>query len=347
MISPLSAQPLVFDEAQFTQALAPVLSGLLGGDGRIEVVDRVSGNINLVLKFAYGGRPLGARVALNAHRFRYEPGIIKEVFAVLLLAYGSGRVGDARLRQIVDALLRRPTGSHINHRWVRPILYYDWSRAVLPYAFFIFEWVEGQPLWNTPGADLYAKAGADLARLHGLDFEHFYPDIFAIDRRAQDWRERFQAAWSKELAEAAPALPAGISAALARLDIDAITPGVPCLVHNDYTGGNILVEPRGGLRLIDWDNWVVDCAELDLVKMKYWTAVGSKGLLAPRPDLYAAFRRGYEAAAPRPVDEGRLAAYERLWLLRTFNFERTRDGAETVSWQAVYPPADTYPGLLA
>ena len=336
-----------FDEAMFVATLSPILSGLLGGDGKVRVVDTVSGNINLVLKLDYGGRPLGARVALNTHRFRYERGIVKEVFAVLLLAYGAGRVGDARLRQIVDGVLTRPTGSHVNHHWVRPILWYDWSLAALPYPYFIFEWIDGTPLWQCPSQAAYAQAGAELARLHELAFEHFYQDIFAIDHQALAWGERFRASWAKELAEAAPALPGAVAERLAGFDISGIAAGIPCMVHNDYTGANILVEPAGGLRVIDWDNWVVDCAELDLVKMTYWTAIGGDGLLAPDASLGAAFRAGYDRAATRPIDSARLGAYERLWLMRTFNFERTRDGGEAVSWQAVYPSSDTYRRLLA
>ena len=335
-----------FDEATFVATLSPILASLLGGDGRVEVVDTVSGNINLVLKLSYGGRALGARVALNTHRFRYERGIVKEVFAVLLLAYGAGRVGDSRLRQIVDGLLHRPRGSHVNHHWVRPILWYDWSLEALPYPFFIFEWIDGTPLWQRPTEAAYAQAGSELARLHDLAFEHFYEDIFAIDRRALEWAERFRAAWAKELAEAAPALPAPVAAKLAAFDISGIEAGIPSMVHNDYTGANILAEPAGGLRVIDWDNWVVDCAELDLVKMKYWTSIGPDGLLAPDAALAAAFRGGYDRAASRPVDAARLGAYERLWLMRTFNFERTRDGGEAVSWQAVYPSSEAYRRLL-
>jgi len=336
-----------FDEATFIATLSPILSRLLGGDGKVEVVDSVSGNINRVLKLSYGGRPLGARIALNTHRFRYERGIVKEVFAVLLLAYGAGRFGDARLRQIVDAVLHRPSGSHVNHHWVRPILWYDWSLATLPYPFFIFEWIDGTPLWQRPTPESYGQAGAELARLHRLVFEHFYEDIFAIDRRAMEWRERFRAAWTKELAEAAPALPAEVAGRLEAFDISGISAGLPCMVHNDYTGANILAEPSGGLRVIDWDNWVVDCAELDLVKMKYWTAIGPGGLLAPDAALYGAFRDGYHGAAEHPIDADRLGAYERLWLMRTFNFERTRDGGDAISWQAVYPRAEAYHRLLA
>jgi hypothetical protein len=341
----LTPQPparAVFDEAAFTRAVGPVLARLLGGDGRVAITGSVSGNINRVLMLDYAGRKLGARVTLNAHRFRYERGIIKEVFAVLLLAYGSGRVGDDRLRRIVDNLLAQPRGNHAGHHWVRPIIHYDWSEAELPYPFFIFEWVEGEPLWRCASEAAYRRAGAELARLHRLRFQHFYQDIFAIDREARAWGERFCASFAKELAEAAPRLPPELAAKLAAFDVAGIAPGLPCLVHNDYTGANILVEPAGSLRVIDWDNWVVECPELDLVKMKYWTAIGADGMLAHHPQLFAAFRAGYDQAAEHKPDAGRLAAYERLWLLRTFNFESTRDGVDATSWQAVYPAAAAY-----
>ena len=339
--------PPAFDEAAFLAALAPVLGDLLGGDGRVRVTDRMAGNINLVLKLAYGERVLGARVAVNAHRFRYEAGIVKEVFAGRLLACGGGRPGDASLRRIVDAVLARPVGSLADRHWFRPILWYDWSHRVVPHSFFVFDWVEGEPLWRRPSAERYAQAGRDLAGLHRLAFDHFYEDICAIHRRPLGWAERFHAAWSKELAEAAPRLPAALAGRLAAFDSATLVPGAPCLVHNDYTGGNLLVEPGGRLCPIDWDNWVVDCAELDLVKMRYWTAIGPDGMLGHQPDLYAAFRRGYAEAADRDVDGGRLMAYERLWLLRIFNFESRRGAGPAESWQAVYPPAATYRRHLA
>ena len=125
----------------------------------------------------------------------------------------------------------------------------------------------------------------------------------------------------------------------------------PCLIHNDFSGANIIVDTAGKPHVIDWDNWVVDCPELDLVKMKYWTAVGSEGRLMHRAELFEAFLEGYRSASDLALDEGRLRAYEYLWLLRCFNFETSREGLgeegiSNDSWRHVYPRASYYLDLL-
>jgi hypothetical protein len=345
-------QPPSFDEDRFLALLAPVLERLIGGNGAPTVKGRIAGNINRVLELEYAGHRLGARVTVDARHFRYERDVIKEVLAVLLLSYGSGRIGDATLRRIVDGALSSPVGKHVGHAWVRPILYYDWSCADFPCPFFLFEWIDGDALWRAATPARYAQAGVELARLHGLRFENFYQDLFAIDRHALEWRQRFRAAWEHELAEAAPRLPAELLGRLRAIDLDAIPPGPPCLIHNDYSGANILVVPDG-LKVIDWDNWVVDCPELDTVKMKYWTALGPDGRLVHDAALYGAFRDGYDGVAAEPLHPARLAAYERLWLLRTFNFESSRADAaptrtETVpSWRAAYPGPAAYLDFLS
>jgi Ser/Thr protein kinase RdoA (MazF antagonist) len=357
---PEPAPSVMFDETAFLSALSPVLSALVGVS-RATVIGRATGNINLVLKLDCGGRVLGVRIALNRHRLRYERGPVKEVFAAaFLLALADTRGEGAneaveRERRVVETLLARPTGSLVDTRWVRPILWYDWSETLSRFPYFLFEWVEGQPLWRRPSPAAYARAGADLARLHRVGFRHFYADLFSIGRQPQSWSDRFRAAWSRELAEAASALPPAVTAGLAAFPIEAVPPGLPCLVHNDYSGANLLVASDGAVRAIDWDNWVVDCAELDLVKMKYWTALGRTGRLRSDATLYAAFRGGYDQWAARPVDELRLAAYERLWLLRVFNFERARAAEsarpsvreEGEAWRPVYPAAAAYAARLA
>ena len=70
-----------------------------------------------------------------------------------------------------------------------------------------------------------------------------------------------------------------------------------------------------------------------------------------RAELYGAFLDGYRAAGDNPIDEGRLRAYEYLWLLRCFNFETSREasGGESAgndSWRHVYPRASYYLDLL-
>lgn len=339
-----------FDADAFAAALGPILARYLGGQGPAAVVRTVSGNINRVLELRWGGRRLGARVALHRDRFRYERDIVKEVFAVLLLSYGNGRVDDARLRRIIDGILAAPVGAHAGHAWVRPILYYDWSLQTVPHPFFIFEWIEGEPLWHCPVnaalSGLYQRAGRDLARLHQFRFAHFYDDIFAIDHQPLSWHQRFAGAYTRECAEAAPHLPVATARRLAALEVTALPAAIPCLVHNDYSGANILVEPGGGLRVIDWDNWVIECAELDLVKMKYWTILNAEGHLCHDPALFAAFCTGYTDAGGE-IQPQRLAACEALWLLRVFNFERGRTPHDDpVSWQSAYPPADAYRPFL-
>lgn len=339
-----------FDLERFLDLAGRILARHLGGRGEVAVSGAYSGNINRIYRLSYGGRALGARVALNRERFRYEKDIIKEVFAVLLLQHARAGANDGVARRIVDGLKDEPTGSHLGHALVRSILYYDWSMRAFPFPFFLFEWVEGEVLWRTASAEHYAGAGRDLAGLHRIGFDAFYEDIFKVGRTPLSWVERFERALARELERARPRLPEPVARKLAALDLAALADPKACFVHNDYSGGNIIVSPEGTRRIIDWDNWVIDAAELDLVKMKYWTAVGADGRLGHEPALFRAFLEGYREGGGGPADEPLLRAYECLWLLRTFNFESAkRDGAEAdeSSWARVYPPAETYLEHLA
>jgi hypothetical protein len=345
----VSAEP-AFDLDRFLAVIGRVLSRHLGGEGAVELVGSHSGNINRILELRYQGRRLGARVALNRRHFRYEKDIIKEVFAILLLYHAGETLDDKLVRSIVDGVLRSPKGSHVAHTAVRTILHYDWSMEEVPFPFFVFEWVDGHVLWQAPRPEHYEQAGQFLARLHRNRFEHFYEDIFAIRHFPRPWAAHVRAAYTRELAHAEASLPPAVAGRLAAFDLDASSPGQPCLIHNDYSGANILVDGAGALHVIDWDNWVVDCPELDLVKMKYWTSIGQGGRLEHNAALFEAFLDGYRGEADHPVDPGRLAAYERLWLLRTHNFEQSRESAGVVgeagSWSQVYPPAKHYREIL-
>ena len=329
------------------QALQGVLAQHLGGNGQAEMLDTISGNINRIYKIEYLGRTLGARLAVNQYRFKYEKHIIKEVLAIQLISQSKPSPGDSVARDIVDDVLGRPVGANVGHGRIRDIIHYDWSMRTLPYPFFVFEWVEGEPLWLTGEADHYFLAGQDLAWLHGISFEFYYQDIFGIGRTPLDWAAGFGRSLARELALAEPRLPPDLFAQIAAFDIAALRPGCPTLVHNDYAGGNIIVEPGGTRRIVDWDNWVVDSPELDVIKMKYWTAVGSGGLLGHDAALFAAFLEGHASAGARPLDERLMGAYELLWLLRAFNFESAKQAerempAAPASWAAHYPPAAAY-----
>ena len=112
-------------------------------------------------------------------------------------------------------------------------------------------------------------------------------------------------------------------------------------------GPRSVVGTDGTRKIIDWDNWVVESPELDVLKMKYWTAIGGDNLLAPDAGLMGAFLEGYGGVEGAVLDDDRLRAYEHLWLLRAFNFESAKredgDARPTdASWAVHYPPAAAY-----
>ena len=341
-----------FDIASFLDALGPILIAQLGGEGKVASIETRRGTFNRVVKFAYAGRILGVRVAENLQHFRYERGVVKEVFAISLLHEADGPLDDDRVGSIVEDLLNRPIGSNLSHPLVRRILHYDWSRETVPYPFFIFEWIEGGVLWEMPAADNYHRAGKLLAGLHRMRFESFYENIFSIHHLPRSWRDHLRVCLNRELARADLTLPSSLTARLAELDLSKLPTGRPCLVHNDFSGANVVISETGAAHVIDWDNWVVDCPELDLVKMKYWTAIGREGRLTHRSGLYDAFLEGYQSEAIEALDEQRLKGYEYLWLLRGYNFEMSREASDDLepatpdSWRKVYPDSRYYADLL-
>ncbi len=347
----LSEPDPIFDSAAFEAVIGPILIESFGGDGAITATESRSGTFNRVIKFTYQGRRLGVRLALDRLHFRYERDLIKEVFAIALMNDAGAPLDDEATGRQVEALLAAPRGKGRGHPSIRTILYYDWSMERLPYAFFLFEWIEGAVLWEQPFAERYEAAGRVLAGVHKVRFEHFYENILTIHHVPRSWRDHLRVCLNRELARAELNLPDRLVRQLNALDMSVLQPGQPCLIHNDYSGANIVVDKAGLPHVIDWDNWVVDCPELDLVKMKHWTAVGHEGRLMHRADLYGAFLEGYRTAADNPIDEGRLRAYEYLWMLRCFNFETSREGSGEAapsndSWRHVYPRARYYLDLL-
>jgi hypothetical protein len=341
------------DSPLVLERLGAILAQKLGGDGHPEPMAMFSGNINGILKLRYGGRPLGVRLALNTYRFRYEKDIIKEIFALFLIYFARDAENDDVARDIVDGILASPVGSHVGHALVHRVIHYDWSMTTLPWPFFIYEWVDGEILWAGRESGSYFTAGQNLARLHRITFQSCYQDIFRIGREPLSWHQRFAAALAHERLQALPRLPAAAARRLEAIDPATVTPARPCLVHNDYSGGNIIVEAGGGQKIIDWDNWLVDAPELDLLKMKYWTAIGADGLLAPDPVLYSAFLQGYNSASGTVPDRQRFHACELLWLTRAYNFESTRHndreqtGNEGGALARHYPPAAVYETYLS
>ena len=149
----------IFDSAAFQSAIGRIVAGIFGGDGTLGPLESRSGTFNRVVKFTYGRKRLGVRLALDQTHFRYERDLIKEVFAVSLLNEAGAAIDDERAAARVAALLGAPRGAKLSHPLVRTILHYDWSLTELPYPFFLFEWIEGAVLWEQPFPEHYQAAG--------------------------------------------------------------------------------------------------------------------------------------------------------------------------------------------
>jgi spectinomycin phosphotransferase len=176
----------------------------------------------------------------------------------------------------------------------------------------VSRWSDGQDA-ATVGLDLdgWTAYGALLADVHAHAFP--LPERRRGARRGIRRRRRRFRAEIRAL-DTAAALPQGspvldlwrqARGRIALLEQGALltTPAptelVPC--HGDAHLGNVLVEPSGGLRLVDWDEAVVGPRELDLHLVVFPV------LFEPTsPEQLAAFRRGY---GPTTVDERRMVRF--------------------------------------
>ena len=324
-------------EAQLQQIFTP-----LTGDPSPRLCLTLSGNINTIFKVEASGQMYGLRIRSREQVYRYEPDLIKEVFISWLLDPAQAGANDTEKARVLAHLRTAQRGAGYKSFGIEPAgLAFDWSRQILPQPYFVYEWIEGEPLWDDPDESVYRAAGRALASLHQVRFDAFYADFFAIGNTPQAWADRFRAALDKEVGEARSRLSPTLLQAVGHIAIPTTLPFPPCLIHNDFSPGNILVQDGRLAAVIDWDNAVVDVAPLDFVKMKYWTAKDDRGQLGHNPALFRAFVTGYSPRGPEIVESETFAWYELLWLLRVFNFEMSKQerGLERASG---YPEAAEY-----
>ena len=328
-------------EHQLQQIFTP-----LTGDLSPRVCAKLSGNINTILKIEAGDRLYGLRIRSQEQVYRYEPDLIKEVFVSWLLAPDNAEKSDAEKAGALAHLCTHQRGGGHQSSGIEPTgRAFDWTRQILDHPYYIYEWIEGEPLWDNPTAALYETAGKALARLHQVQFHSFYADFFAIGKTPLNGPDRFRAALTKERGEVQSRLDPHLFHALEKIAIPKHIPFAPCLIHNDFSPGNILVH-RGQLSaIIDWDNAVVDVPPLDFVKMKYWTAKDDQGQLGHNPELFRAFIHGYGPHGPAIVQSETFALYELLWLLRVFNFEMSKQ-EQGLDRAPGYPAAVLYASAL-
>ncbi|MGE0682222.1 MAG: phosphotransferase family protein, partial [Candidatus Binatia bacterium] len=317
-VSPLS---LPFSQQQLECALSP-----LEQLSTFHVREVFTGNINVILKVESDNHTYGVRVRLHESVYRYEPDLMKEVFILRMLQQADKAPNDMLLAEAFTRLREAQRGM-VSERYegAPTVRYFDWSRQLLPHPYCIYEWVEGMPLVDSPTPEFYAQAGRVLARIHQVRFSAFYADFLSIGVAPVSWSERYRAALMKECAAATPHLPPHIGAALDALSIPSAAPCAPCLVHNDFAPGNILVRDGQIVAVIDWDNAVIEAPQLDFVKMKYWTARNAASELAHNAELFSVFVDGYGTTGQTIINSSLFTLYEILWLLRVFNFERAKE----------------------
>ena len=318
----------------------------LTGDPSPRVCRTLSGNINTILKVEANGQMYGLRIRSQEQVYRYEPDLMKEVFISWLLDPAHAGANDAEKARALSQLRTAQRGAGRKSSGIEPTgLAFDWSRQILPQPYFVYEWIEGQPLWDDPDEQLYRAAGHALASLHQVRFDAFYTDFFAIGSAPQAWADRFRTALDKEVSEAQSRLNPTLLHVVEHISMPSVLPFSPCLIHNDFSPGNILVWKGQLAAVIDWDNAVVDVTPLDFVKMKYWTAKDDCGQLSHNPTLFRAFVTGYGSRGPEVVESETFAWYELLWLLRVWNFEMSKQerGMERAPG---YPAAAEYAAAL-
>lgn len=341
MADQVTSFSLPFSAQQLERALSP-LKRLTG----FHVREVFTGNINVILKVESGDHTYGLRVRLHEAVYRYEPDLMKEVFILRLLQRAGKEPNDTLVAEAFGRLREAQRGTvSEQHDEAPAVRYFDWSRQFLPHPYCIYDWVEGTPLVDSPAPHLYAQAGRTLARIHQVRFSAFYADFLAIGVQPVSWSERYSTALTNERAAAALYLSSSLGAALDSMAIPGEAPCAPCLVHNDFAPGNILVRDGQVAAIIDWDNAVIEAPHLDFVKMKYWTTHNAAGELAHDAELFRAFVDGYGMTGRAIINSPLFTLYEILWLLRVFNFERSKE-LQGLARAPGYPAAGEYEKLL-
>lgn len=301
------------------------------------------GAVNDVYKFEIDGHHFGVRVRTRESLSRYEPNLIKEVFAAWLLRR-SDKLADEYVGDVFRQMAEREFGGPLIHLLIGDILYYDWTRQEIPFPYSVYRWREGTELLDLPDPVLYRLAGASLAELHRVTFEVFTDSILTVGRHALSFGERLRFNWMNERTRAEGALDASLLDGIEGMLFEREFDPPPTLVHNDFFGANLIVGEKNKMHVIDWDNWSIDAPELDLIKMKYWTTRLDGRLVSDIP-LYEAFMDGYSALCDTPPDKDLLRVMELLWLVRIMNFERERE-KHRMEGAVGHPPSTFYKDVL-
>jgi len=179
------------------------------------------------------------------------------------------------------------------------------------------EWLEGDVIGDVcPSPATLAAAGALLGRLHART--KLLGEALHERCPTREWRERSETGLRELVAAGALAAPAADAtrAALEQLDPGSAIFG---LIHSDFCGENLLVDPAGRLRVIDNERLRVDALGFDLARSWYrWPL--------PRP-AWERLREARAAALRFREPERDFAFWQRVVLLRSASLRLRIDPA--------------------
>jgi hypothetical protein len=313
--------------------------------------------INEIIRLRTDIGDLALRVRVNKAGFQYED-VVKEPIVNTLLAGESCPPGDILSRIGQKCLLPLPQGRFDDQVAFVPDLVFYMNCPASPYPVSISRWVDGELLWDSPAEESYRQSGVLLAAIHSRPCRVRGPDFKALSTRPLNVTDEILMTMEKFASAIAE-----LSAAMGRLAAKAVKSAHPlatslaakgpriALCHGDYHGGNLIRTPKQ-LYVIDWDNAVFGLPEMDLVKMRYWTArTGEKPSYVKK--LYDAFMSGYLGAlhgTGLKIDEEAERLSELMWLLRVMKFEiegRATQMASHVSYGSAELYADNLERLTA
>lgn len=319
-------------DGQHFQCIAAAIPEATANDVRI--ISTRCGTINDVIQFVVGGEEYILRIRTREEYFRYEREASKEPIVARFLASprAASSCASEDLEGIARSIAAMPIARAITHPLGADILIYDHSRQTIPFLWTIQKFLDGRLLSDTPVDSAYRALGNALALLHRHAFHRHTTSFFGEWKSAADWFEVARAEIIRRLQDTPfkgrhPGPPASPR------------PATLALVHNDLQPSNVIIA-NGCARLIDWDNAQIAPRELDLVKLKHWTAMDLvSGTLTPHARLYAAFLAGY-AEMGGSYDPELMYFCELLWLTRIHTFEKERAGEHGTP--PPFPPAEYY-----
>lgn len=214
-------------------------------------------------------------------------------------------------------------------------------------TYLLYPWIEAGAGADDPQqerAQIYA-IGAAMARLHSALAAYADEQI-----HEKTWRRSLAgdvAGWIAGLCDRLPAAQAAAVRAVAQArqgPIEAALAGLPCqLIHGDCQAGNVLVDGRGDVWFVDWDDLCIGPCLFDLAtyaahRLKL-QAGGEAMAQAGLVDL-PALCRGYNAehplsAAERAALPAAMMAYHLLlahWRLGMDHWAQVQMELQALSW---------------